>query len=83
MANVISKTPNISGVIYEYKTSVNTPDYSTDDWLINPDVSGLSSVEKKYWKVSGSDVVEMSAGEKDTVDAAFPSYGAAAVRSYE
>lgn len=53
--------------------SVNTPDYPSQDWLINPPgletlISG--NVPPYYWKVSGEDVVEMSPGEKATVDAA-------------
>jgi hypothetical protein len=53
--------------------SINTPDYSTDDWLINPDLSGVSGVDCWYWKVTGTPpggaVEEMTSGEKDVVDA--------------
>jgi len=69
MAAVISKTPNILGVIYEYKTSVHTQDYDPMDWLINPDVSGLNLIPQKYWKVVGDIVVEMNQTEKDAVEA--------------
>ena len=67
MANVIKKTPNSKGV-YEYRKSVNTPDYPTADWLIDPDVSALSAIPRRHWKVSGSSVVEMSSAEKTVVD---------------
>ena len=63
MSQVINKTTLV------LLNSVNTPDYPTADWIINPDLSGLSAVAKKYWKISGSDVVEMTQSEKDTVDA--------------
>ena len=53
----------------ERTESINTPDYPVADWLINPDVSAVSTVARKYWKVSGSSVVEMSQAEKDVVDA--------------
>jgi hypothetical protein len=52
--------------------SVNTPDYPTEDYLINP--ASLSSLEgtvpSKYWKVNagGDDLEEMTQGEKDAVD---------------
>lgn len=64
MANVVNKTTT------QYITSVHTPDYDSADWLINPDLSGVSGVDQKYWKVSGSPpaVVEMSQAEKDVVD---------------
>jgi len=68
MAAVISRTPNILGVIYEYKPSAHTPDYDPEDWLINPDLSGLLSVPEKYWKVVGDTVVEMNQSEKDSVE---------------
>lgn len=60
MANVINKTT------LQYLQSVNTPDYGAD-WIINPI---LPDCEKKYWKVSGDKVVEMTAQEKSVVDTA-------------
>jgi hypothetical protein len=51
--------------------SVNTPDYSTSDWLINPgSLASLISagVPPEYWKVSGNDLAEMTASEKEAVD---------------
>jgi len=51
-------------------TSVNTPDYSVLDWVVNPDLSALENVPQKYWKVSGDSVIEMTAQEKSAVDAA-------------
>jgi len=50
--------------------SVSTPDYSVDDYIINPDLSLLANIDKKYWKVSGDLVLEMSAQEKSAVDSA-------------
>lgn len=64
MGHVVNKTT------VEYKHSVNTPDYDIADWLINPDLSGVSGVPQKYWKIEGSPlaVLEMSQAEKDVVD---------------
>jgi len=62
MSNVINRTTK------QYKESVNTPDYPVADWIINPDLSALTSVPEKYWKIVGDDVVEMTQTEKDTVD---------------
>lgn len=48
--------------------SANTPDYDPSEWLINPDLSSVDSVPKKYWKIVGDQVVEMSPAEKSEVD---------------
>lgn len=64
MADVINRTT------LEQRFSVNTPDFPTSDWIINPDLSGVSGVPQKYWKVVGDTVVEMDAAEKAVVDAA-------------
>jgi hypothetical protein len=52
---------------YEYVTSVHSPDYPIEDWLKNPDLSGVVGVEQKFWKVVGDTVVEMSQAEKDVI----------------
>jgi hypothetical protein len=62
MANVIHKTS------LQYLESVNTPEFPIDDWIINPDLSGLEGIAKRYWKVVGDNVVEMDQSEKDVVD---------------
>lgn len=72
MADVVSKTDATV-----YALSVHTPDYPAGSWLINP--AGLAtllsgSVPNKYWKHDGgvTDILEMTQGEKDAVDAAEP-----------
>ena len=62
MVQVINKTT------LELKGSVNTPDYPTEDWIHSPDLSDVDGVDKKYWKISGTDVLEMTQTEKDVVD---------------
>ena len=64
MANVLHKTT------LQYLESVNTPDYPSVDWVINPDISAVLNVPHKYWKLSGTNVVEMTLAEKSAVDAA-------------
>lgn len=54
----------------EYVRSVNSPDYPEEDWIKNPDLSGVAGVEQKFWKVVGDTVVEMSQAEKDVIIAA-------------
>ncbi len=63
MANVANR------ITAQYLTSVHTPSYPVEDWVINPDVSLLLGiVPNKYWKVVGDDVLEMTQSEKDVVD---------------
>jgi hypothetical protein len=50
--------------------SVNTPDYPSADWIINPDLSALTGVQRKWWKIVGDDVLEMEQAEKDLLAAA-------------
>lgn len=67
MANVLHKTADP----VDYRTSVNTPDFPTQDWFINPNVSSVAGVPTKYWKRPLSDpVLEMSQAAKDAVNAA-------------
>jgi len=56
MSNVINR------VTKEFKKSVNTPDFSEVDWIINPI---LPKCEQKYWKIDGNSVLEMTDEEKD------------------
>lgn len=54
----------------EYLESVNTPEYPTETWIINPDLSSVSGVDSKYWKITGDVVSEMNQTEKDAADTA-------------
>jgi hypothetical protein len=77
MANVLHKQT------MEYLVSVNTPDYDDRYWIINPDLSNVEGVPRKYWKLEypsgGTDgtagifqpdpvVVEMDQSEKVIVN---------------
>jgi hypothetical protein len=63
--------PTVANRAKEFLPSANTPDYSGNtDALINPDLSSVAGVAVKYWKRSGNSVVEMSAGEKASLDTA-------------
>lgn len=67
MADVLHKTADP----VDYRLSVNTPDFDPAEWFINPDVSAVSAVPKKYWARPLTDpVTEMTQPEKDAVDAA-------------
>lgn len=63
MANVLSRTKP-----YTYLVSVNTPEYPEEDWIRNPDMSGVIGVPPKYWVIEGDTVREMTADEKTEYD---------------
>lgn len=63
MSNVINKTT------LQYLESVNTPDYPETDWIINPDMSDVDGVPRKYWKLVNNVPTEMTQAEKDAVGA--------------
>lgn len=63
MADVIHKTT------FEFRASVNTPDFPSGTWLINPlwnpDQATILAVAAGHRKITGGDTVEeMTAGEK-------------------
>jgi hypothetical protein len=74
MATVVprdkSGTAPVGTGTVEVFASVNTPDFPVAQYIRNPDLSALASVERIYWKIVGDTVVEMDAGEKTSVDAA-------------
>lgn len=63
MANVLHRTT------LRYLTSVNTPDYPTGTWVINPDMSPVAGVPQKYWKLTGDVLSVMDQAEQNVVNA--------------
>lgn len=69
--------PDIPNVVTEFNKSAHSPDYSGEsNKLTDPDLTLLWTapdtfiVPLKHWKYDGtSDIVEMSQGEKDIIDA--------------
>jgi len=72
MANAIIYDPShaiVANKVTSLLESVHTPDYEGNaNTLINPSLTAVASVAFKYWKVSGSDVVEMTTQEKTDID---------------
>lgn len=62
MSNVLNRDTK------EYFTSVNTPNYPTRDWIINPDLTAVVGTNRKYWKIVGDTVSLMTKEERDVVD---------------
>jgi hypothetical protein len=72
MANVIHRSERNSLGYLIRKESVNSPDYSTDSWLHNPNYDSVLGIPEQYWKVEGTppggSLVEMTSSEKEAVD---------------
>lgn len=64
MSNVLHRTT------LQYLTLADTPLYPVEDWIINPDLSGVVGVPTKYIKIVGDSVLKMTQPEKDVVDTA-------------
>jgi len=64
MASVLNRTTR------QYLQSVNTPDYPTLDWIIEPDLSAVVGFAAKYWIITGDVVTLMDQAARDAVDAA-------------
>jgi len=63
MANVLHRTSK------QFIKSVNTVKYPPTTWIINPDLSGITERESKYWNINGDQVTDMNVTQKDAVDA--------------
>ena len=68
---VVCQTGNDDGLqVKKYIQSVDIAPYSDPKNIIDPDLSLLIGVDKKYWKCENGGVVEMTQGEKDALDLA-------------
>ena len=69
MANVVIFDIGTNRIV-SYFQSVDSNLYiARPDVVIDPDLSALSGIPKKYWKHEGGSIVTMTQGEKDTFDA--------------
>jgi hypothetical protein len=62
MAHILNRTTK------QLLNSINTPDYSEDDWIINPDLSAVENIPVDYWKIEGNSVIGMNESEKEAID---------------
>jgi hypothetical protein len=62
MADVLNRTTKV------YLSSVNTPDYPVEDWIINPDMAAVAGFESQYWIITGDIVTLMGAAQRQAVD---------------
>lgn len=77
MADVVNRESPSNDPAYADKTlliSVNTPDFPTVNWIVNPDLStfpgGIDGYEARYANIVGDLVTYMNVSERAAVDAA-------------
>lgn len=57
MANVLNRnTGLVAPYRKDYRTSVNSPDFPTSEWIINPDLSAVQGFDTIYWDINGDNV---------------------------
>lgn len=70
MAIVLHRTTGLTApYIKDIRYSVNTPDFPTADWIVNPDLSAVSGFESIYWDISGDNVLLVDQTTRDARDA--------------
>lgn len=69
MANVLHR------ITKQYLISVNTPEYDSATWIINPDLSAVANLAVNYWKITGDIVDVMSEAERADADRVQPFAG--------
>lgn len=52
----------------EFRGSVHTPNFSTVEWIINPDLSAVQGQPTKYWIITGDVVTLASPAEQTVID---------------
>jgi hypothetical protein len=67
----------------EFKASVHTPNFSSVEWIINPDLSVVQGQPKKYWMINGDVVTLASPAEQTVIDDAFAATQAARAKEEE
>jgi len=63
MANVLNR------ITKEYRVSVNTPDYSESEWVINPNLSAVKDLPVSHWIIDGDEVRPPNEAESAIIDA--------------
>lgn len=64
MSSVLNRTTKV------YLTSVNTPDYSPVNWIVNPDMAAVQGEPAKYWIITGDVVSLANLATQAAIDAA-------------
>ena len=62
MANVLNR------ITKELRFSVNTPDFPTSDWIVNPDMSAVAGLPPKFWQIIGDQVTAVDAAQREVID---------------
>jgi len=58
----------LNRVTKEFRGSVHTPNFSSAEWVINPDLSAVQGQPTKYWIITGDVVTLASPAEQTIID---------------
>ena len=58
----------VNRVSFEVIHDANTPDYDPASWLVNPNMSAVQGVDKKYWFVRGNELHAMEPEARVKID---------------
>ena len=75
MATVLNRTTGLA-VPYrkDLRRSVNTPDFPTADWIVNPDLSAVAGFDSVYWDITADTVTLVDQATRDARDAEIAAY---------
>jgi hypothetical protein len=62
MANVLNR------ITKEFRASVNTPDFPSAQWIVNPNLSAVLGFPSKYWIITGDVVTLQTQPQRDVTD---------------
>ena len=71
MAAVLNRTTK------KFKASAHTPNFSSVEWIINPDLSAVQGQPVKYWMINGDVVTLATPAEQIVIDDAIAATRAA------
>jgi hypothetical protein len=70
MAEVLNRTQGLTvPYVKQHIPSVNTGEFSSVDWIINPDLSAVAGFDNIYWDIAGDTVLLVDAATRTARDA--------------
>ena len=70
MAIVLNRTTGLTAPYRkDIRYSVNTPDFPTANWIVNPDLTAVDGFDSIYWDISGDNVLLVDQATRDARDA--------------
>ena len=81
MANVLNRTTGLTAPYRkDFRRSVNEPDFPTQDWIHDPDLSAVDGFDSIYWDISGDNVTLANPATRTARDDELAAAAAAAAK---